>query len=309
MSRNYLVSVDEIDTEAGTFIFKIAGIGILIAINYYFIKSLIKIDAETLGVLSGLALSSLIALIVWIIKKPIGLVDSLEEYGYPLLIQTGILMILGITIFPIIVELINGSMAFQWIPFLKNLFWNSLLLAACTPLATLIVLLISIPLSYLLSIPIYELIYLKKRSSIKKTKCWEIITNYCIKIDFKNHILKLKIYPDKMEFYDSLNTNIYTFIYSSVGYSNLSPLSELTLINMLKKETKTKLAIEERWQSGYSMGYVLINKDLNKKNKKEMKRIIKKDKKTDKIFKKAKNKQDNLKEKKYKKAKKEGKDW
>lgn len=114
------------------------------------------------------------------------------------------------------------------------------------------------------------------------------------------------MFREKIEFEFVDNNEILVFSFKKRGYNDLTQTQQLTLIDMIKKETKTAIKIEVH---SYVSIYDVYNRPLLKKRKKE-------DKKQKIIFKKEKRmvrKRDRYlrwqKKMEYKRAVKSGKNW
>lgn len=264
-------------------------------------------DAEVIGILSGIGIALLIALFIFIIKIRDGLFEALEVTFEFMIKISFFLMLIGSILAPVIdyyiaykkIEFILGD-------FIKKLFFNAIILIASTPLVSIIITIIAFIGGFILSFPIYKIIYKVKARRIGKTECWAELKQFFLENDFKNNIVKYTLFREKIEFEFFDNNEILVFSFKKRGYNDLTQTQQLTLIDMIKKETKTAIKIEVH---SYVSIYDVYNRPLLKKRKKE-------DKKQKIIFKKEKRmvrKRDRYlrwqKKRDYKRAVKSGKNW
>ena len=300
MGKKYFVEeLDEGEELIAVGIVSIIGIGLLIYVNWIFIQSLTKIDSEIIGILIGIAISLLASFYIFIVKIKDGLYETIEAtFKYTFLICF-LLMLIGSIVSPIIVEYIDFIL---W-DFIKILFFNSLILIISTPLVTLLITIVSNIIGLILAYPIYKILYIIKSKRIKRTDCWKELKAILNKIDFKNNIKKFTMYKNRIEFNESNNIKLFSF--EERGYNDLKKIQQLTLINMIKKETKTPLKISV---APYEET-IVYNRILNKKEKREEKKLRKLIKKEKQFTKDNNRRLERENKKAYKKAVKSGKNW
>ena len=319
MGKKYLV--EEIDTEVEFGVIKvivpIIGFGLAILVNYSFLKSVIEniqdmghIDSESLGILIGVFLSLLIGLVIFIINRYRGVKEASTYSFFTILITSIFLMWLGSMIVPPIAYYhLYHELVFTMGDFFKTLIFNFIFLALCSPLVALLGTIIVTILGYLLSIPCYKIIYWLKSKNIQKTKCVKEIQKLCQKIDMKEKIVQVHLYQDKVEFYINSFTKYDEISFTKLGYSDLKPLSQLTLLHIIEKIAKIKLTIVERnFKNGKDV-LIADNRYLRKKLIKNSKELNTMTKKCDLLFEKIEKRKAKEKKRAYKKAVKEGKDW
>lgn len=305
MGKKYFVEeLDEGEELIAVGIVSIIGIGLLIYVNWIFIQSLTKIDSEVIGILIGIAISLLASFYIFIVKIKDGLYETIEiTFKYTFLICF-LLMLIGSIVSPIIVEYINyNEIDFILWDFIKILLFNSLILIISTPLVTLLITIVSNIIGLILAYPIYKILYIIKSKRIKRTDCWKELKAILNKIDFKNNIKKFTMYKNRIEFNESNNIKLFSF--EERGYNDLKKIQQLTLINMIKKETKTPLKISV---APYEET-IVYNRILNKKEKREEKKLRKLIKKEKQFTKDNNRRLERENKKAYKKAVKSGKNW
>lgn len=308
MGKKYLVEEVDWEIEAvGKIIAPIIGFGILILINWFFLKSLTKIDIEVIGILIGIGLSLIISCCIFITKIKDGLIDTITTIFKWVLIISFFLMLIGSILAPIIgYYIVYHKINFILWDFIKVLFFNSIILIISTPLVSIIITTIASVIGFILAFPIYKIIYKIKSKRIRKTECWIELKQFFRGYDFKNNIIKFTLFEDKIEFEDAKSHEIILFSFKKRGYNDLKKIQQLTLINMIKNETKTPFKIEV---SPYVNICTAYNKFLLKKQKSKEKQNYKKIKKKMKIEIKEKKNLHRQNKKAYKNEIKAGKNW
>lgn len=308
MGRKYLV--EELDFEDDiliTIFAPIVGIGILLLVNWSFLKSLMNIDSEVIGIWIGIGLSLLISSCIFIIKIKDGLFEIFEFTFKCAFWLCFVLMLLGSMLAPMIAYyIIYKSIDFILWDFLKTLFFNSIILIISAPLVSLLVTALASIIGFLLSFPIYKVIYMIKSGRIRKTDCWEELKSVFGRIDFKNNVIKFDLYQNKIEFELNDNHEVKVFYFDKRGYNNLKKLQQLTFVNMIKKETKTPIKIEI---NSYASIYTGYNKLLLKQQKEKEEKYYKTLKKEKKLDRKRKRDVRKKKRKQYKEERKAGRNW
>lgn len=320
MGKRYLV--EEIDTEStiGVVIISIIAFGLIVLINYVIFQSLgeniiylgnfKKIDPEVLGIFCGIILSFCIGLVSFIIKWIEGIISSIKTSSKILLGTTILTTWIGSIILPVILYyIIYHTIEFEWVDLIKTIVLNFILLLIASPLIALFQLLIIIPLGTILSFLLYKIIYILKTPRIRNTICWQKIVQWNKKTSIRNNIRTIKLYPDKIEFYNLENQLQDTISFKQLGYSDLKPIMKLTLIDSLSRWIKTSLIIKDKYLVTSTLSLTIENAYLkNQQQKENISRVVNQKKYNRKQQKSIKS---NLKQKKkeYKAAIRKGKDW
>lgn len=308
MGKKYLVEEVDSETEAlGIVVGSIIGIGALIFINWSFFKSLTKMDAEVIGILIGMGITLFISLCIFIIKIKEGLFYALESTFKWTFGICFFLMVFGSILAPMIgYYIIYKTIEFILWDFIKTLFFNSVILIISTPLVSIIITIIVGIVGFILSFPIYKIIYKNKSKRIKKTECWEELKVLIKEMDFKCNIIKFVLFQSGIEFEVEKNHETISFSFAERGYNNLNSIKQLTLIDMIKKEARVSVKIDV---APYGMLYTVYNKELMKKKKTEERNYYKSLRKRKRIERRKNKDLQSQKKKEYKKAVKSGKNW
>lgn len=308
MGKRYLV--EEVDWEIetiGKIIAPILGIGLLILVNWFFLKSLTKIDIEVIGILIGIGLSLIVAICIFITRIKNGFYDSITIVFQSSFLTSFLLMLIGSILAPIIGQyIVFNKIEFLFWDLIKTVLFNSIILIISTPLVTVGITIITTIIGFILAFPIYRIIFLIKTKRIKNTECWEELKEFFKEINFKKNISKFDLYQDRVEFENVKNKEITLYSFKQRDYKNLSKTQQLTLINMIKKETKTSFKLEV---NSYVNLYTAYNKYIIKKQNENVKNDNKRRKRNNKIKKYEQRKLNKLKKKKYKQEVKSGKNW
>ncbi len=311
MGKLYLVEeLERKNEEIPVAVYIVVGIVISIFANYLLLDSIRdtvngliyktgKLDAEMIGVIVGIIVAWSICLGLFISRIYEGLTETIFSLFGKLLILNVVLMTIGSIAVPSILSLVfYAELGISIWKLLLTTIFNFIIFTLCTPLISIGSMTIVVILGLILSFPIYNIIYRLKYNRIKRTKCWEEIKRYISNDDFKNKVLTINLYHNKIQFYTISEKLDYEISFSNLGYSSLTPIMQLTLSSLILKQTKIKFKIKSV-QGGI---IVLRNKELERQYNKCEKNYHN-------YWHRAKKHKINIEKRMHRKRVKEGKDW